>query len=240
VGDEPAGDRRGEQGVPVCHDSYRLDEVLGPGALEQEPACSGTQRVVDVLVLLERGQDDHSCLVRGAWIAGGRGDAGRSLEPVHAGHADVHQHDVEPQPLGLGDGLRPVGGVAHHGDARLAAEHEAQARADQVFVVGDQDPDRFGHGLSPVRGSQAVTCQPPAGAGPAWTSPPNSAARSHIPAIPRLIDQAAEARQAGLELRETVLVIFGSPQAGTPVMAAPRHLPAATPERDARQYPRRP
>ena len=35
-----------------------------------------------------------------------------------------------------------------------------------------------------------------------------------------VIDQAAEARQAGLELRETVLVIFGSPQAGTPVMAA--------------------
>ncbi len=35
-----------------------------------------------------------------------------------------------------------------------------------------------------------------------------------------VIDQAAEARQAGLTLRETTLVIFGSPKAGTPVMAA--------------------
>ena len=35
-----------------------------------------------------------------------------------------------------------------------------------------------------------------------------------------VIDQAAEARQVGLTLRETVLVIFGSPVAGTPVMAA--------------------
>jgi uncharacterized protein (DUF302 family) len=35
-----------------------------------------------------------------------------------------------------------------------------------------------------------------------------------------LIDQAAEARQVGLQLRETVLVIFGSPIQGTPVMAA--------------------
>lgn len=35
-----------------------------------------------------------------------------------------------------------------------------------------------------------------------------------------VIDQAAEARQAGLDLRDTVLVIFGSPAAGTPVMAA--------------------
>jgi uncharacterized protein (DUF302 family) len=35
-----------------------------------------------------------------------------------------------------------------------------------------------------------------------------------------VIDQAAEARLAGLKLRDTVLVIFGSPEAGTPVMAA--------------------
>ncbi|HZC52031.1 MAG TPA: DUF302 domain-containing protein [Mycobacterium sp.] len=35
-----------------------------------------------------------------------------------------------------------------------------------------------------------------------------------------VIDQAAEARQAGAELRDTTLVIFGSPAAGTPVMVA--------------------
>lgn len=35
-----------------------------------------------------------------------------------------------------------------------------------------------------------------------------------------VIDQSSEARQVGLELRDTVLVIFGSPAAGTPVMVA--------------------
>lgn len=35
-----------------------------------------------------------------------------------------------------------------------------------------------------------------------------------------VIDQSAEARRVGLELRETVLVLFGNPAAGTPVMAA--------------------
>ncbi len=35
-----------------------------------------------------------------------------------------------------------------------------------------------------------------------------------------VIDQAEQARQAGLDLRDTVLVIFGNPAAGTPVMAA--------------------
>ena len=35
-----------------------------------------------------------------------------------------------------------------------------------------------------------------------------------------MIDQSAEARQAGLSLRDTTLVIFGNPAAGTPVMVA--------------------
>jgi uncharacterized protein (DUF302 family) len=35
-----------------------------------------------------------------------------------------------------------------------------------------------------------------------------------------VIDQSAEARQVGLQLRDTTLVIFGSPAAGTPVMVA--------------------
>ena len=35
-----------------------------------------------------------------------------------------------------------------------------------------------------------------------------------------VIDQRAEAQQAGLDLRDTVLVMFGSPAAGTPVMDA--------------------
>ena len=45
-----------------------------------------------------------------------------------------------------------------------------------------------------------------------------------------VIDQAAEARQAGLALRETTLVMFGSPKAGTPVMvASPRTWPPTWP-----------
>lgn len=35
-----------------------------------------------------------------------------------------------------------------------------------------------------------------------------------------VIDQSAEAREVGLQLRDTTLVIFGSPALGTPVMEA--------------------
>jgi uncharacterized protein (DUF302 family) len=35
-----------------------------------------------------------------------------------------------------------------------------------------------------------------------------------------VVDHSAEARSHGLELRDTVVVIFGSPEAGTPVMVS--------------------
>jgi uncharacterized protein (DUF302 family) len=35
-----------------------------------------------------------------------------------------------------------------------------------------------------------------------------------------VIDQSAEARLVGLQLRETILIVFGSPAGGTPVMEA--------------------
>lgn len=35
-----------------------------------------------------------------------------------------------------------------------------------------------------------------------------------------VLDQAAEARRRGIDLRDTVLVLFGDPVAGTPIMAA--------------------
>jgi uncharacterized protein (DUF302 family) len=35
-----------------------------------------------------------------------------------------------------------------------------------------------------------------------------------------VIDQSAEARMVGLQLRETILVIFGNPAGGTPAMVA--------------------
>jgi uncharacterized protein (DUF302 family) len=35
-----------------------------------------------------------------------------------------------------------------------------------------------------------------------------------------VIDQQAEAQEVGLDLRETVIVLFGDPRSGTPVMAS--------------------
>ncbi len=41
-----------------------------------------------------------------------------------------------------------------------------------------------------------------------------------IPAMFALVDHSGEAEKAGLKMRPTKLLIFGSPKAGTPVMLA--------------------
>ena len=74
---------------PAAHDADRRDELLGRRVLEQEAARAGSQRGVDVLVEVERGQDQHARSAAGRECSRAGG-----LDAVHAGHADVHQHDV--------------------------------------------------------------------------------------------------------------------------------------------------
>jgi hypothetical protein len=59
----------------------------GESSFEDEAACPRPQRLVDVLVEIERRQDQDP---RGAV---GRQDASSRLKPVELGHADVHQDD---------------------------------------------------------------------------------------------------------------------------------------------------
>ena len=65
----------------------------------------------------------------------------RRLEPVHAGHAHVHDHDVRPAPLGERDRALTVGGLADHADVRRARQRQPQAFAHDLVVVDDQAGD---------------------------------------------------------------------------------------------------
>jgi hypothetical protein len=77
-------------------------------------SCRGTrwprpQRLEDVFVDLERGQDEH---------AGRRGEGGDSpggAQPVQAGHPDVHQDDVRRRRPGQVDRVLAAGSVGATG-----------------------------------------------------------------------------------------------------------------------------
>jgi hypothetical protein len=180
---QAAGDGRGEQRVAPADQPDRGDQVLGGDVLEQEPAGPGGQRRVDVLVQVERGEDDdpHRRL-RGQ-------DALGRLEPVHLGHPDIHQHDVGPVLQRRRDRLPAVRGLGHHRDAGRAQD-QPETASDQRLVVRDDHPRRCISGRA-VRahtgssGMMARTRQPPPGRGPASSSPPYRPSRSRSPISPR-------------------------------------------------------
>ena len=68
----------------------------------------------------------------------------RRLEPVHARHADVHDHDVGAPPLCERDGSLPVGRLADHTDVRSAAQRKPKSLAYDLVVVDDQAGDLLG------------------------------------------------------------------------------------------------
>src|SRR4029453_13195440 len=105
----------------VGHRAHGNGELLGRDVLEHEAAGAGAQCLVDVLVRVEGGQDQHADVPVGL----GQDPRGR-LEAVHIGHADVHEDHVgtvlagyldrlAPGP-GLGDDLDVVVNPQDHGE----------------------------------------------------------------------------------------------------------------------------
>jgi hypothetical protein len=84
----------------------------------------------------------------------GGDDPARRLDPVHVGHADVHQHDVGALALGQRDGLGAVAGLADDLHVLLGVEDHAEAAAHERLVVGDHHARA--HGLA-SKGRRACT-----------------------------------------------------------------------------------
>src|SRR5215467_4802417 len=80
--------RDGDGAVSGGGRAHRGDQIMPRRVLEQEPAGSGPERLVDVVVEVERGEHDHLGRGRSA------GDQPRRLETVHPRHPDVHEHHV--------------------------------------------------------------------------------------------------------------------------------------------------
>jgi hypothetical protein len=166
-GDEPAGDDGIDEGVARGQTAHRGHQLVRRGVLEQETAGPGTEGFVNVLVGVERGEDQHP-----GTGAEGQHFPGR-LQAVQHRHPDVEQRDRRPVPAYQLDGLRPVPGLGHHRDARLGVEDHPQAAADHPLIVGDDHGDRgavgavggqpgtvrLGHRLSPRSLRSRVTAK---------------------------------------------------------------------------------
>jgi hypothetical protein len=122
AGDQPPGDGRVDERVARGQAPNRADQLVGRRVLEQEPAGAGAQRLVDVLVGVEGGQDQHP----GAGAE--RHDLPRGLEAVHLGHPDVQQRDLRGVPAHQLDRL-PLARLGHHRDVGLGLQDHPEAAA---------------------------------------------------------------------------------------------------------------
>src|SRR5579872_7008583 len=92
AGDQAPGGGGREQGVAAGNRPDRVDQHVRARSLAEESAGPGAQRLENVLVDLEGGQDQD---LHPGQVLVGRDLAGRR-QAVELGHPDVHQHDVGP------------------------------------------------------------------------------------------------------------------------------------------------
>ena len=124
-----------------------MEKFVGACVFQEEAAGAGAECFVDVVVEVEGGQDQDA-----RRSVCGREPAGR-FDPVEVGHADVHQDDVGSERFCGVERGEAVTGLADDFEVGFGVEDDAEAGADELLVVGDQDPD---HGVFPS-GSRART-----------------------------------------------------------------------------------
>ena len=125
----------GANSVPVSGRPDGVDELVGLAVLQQEPARAGAQPGEHVVVAIERREDDDPRRPGAA-----RDDAPGRLDPVHARHLHVHEHDVWPGARDHLERLLAVGGLPDDLDVVLDREHQLETRAHEPLVVDEHDP----------------------------------------------------------------------------------------------------
>ena len=174
-GKQPAGDRGGDQRVAGEDGPDAVDELLGGGALEQEPVGPRIQGVVDtssrskVVSTRTRGRRGHETISRVA------------LDAVEPRHPDVHEDDVGSQRPGPVDGLarrRPPPPPPRCRPPRRAG------RAARCAPARRRRPAAPGSRRHRPRQRQHRAHPEPAVDRPGLESPPSSRARSRMLTIP--------------------------------------------------------
>ena len=143
--DDAPGHRRREQCVARRHRSDCRQQLLGRIVLQHEAAGPRRQGLDDVLVEVERREDDDPSPAVGSDDPPGR------LDAVELWHADVHQDHRRIEASRLLDRLEAIRGLRDDRDVRLLGQQHAEARPDQRLVVGHEHADA--HGPRPRAGS---------------------------------------------------------------------------------------
>ena len=135
-GEEGAGHFGAEVGVPPGDRADRQEEFLGDRPLEEVAFRAIPEGLPDQGVVGIHGEDQGS----GSSLPRPRRRPTAST-PFRWGMAMSMHEDVGQQPLDQRQGLLAVGRLADHLDVPRPLQEGADALADQVMIVGDDDAD---------------------------------------------------------------------------------------------------
>ena len=105
------------------------------GVLEQVARRAGEHGVEHRALVGRDGEHEHRAVRRGVE------HAARGLDARHAGHVDVHHDDVGLELRGLLDRLVAATRLGDDLEAVVLVQEPAQAGAEEVVVVDDEDAD---------------------------------------------------------------------------------------------------
>ncbi len=112
-------------------------------------------------------------------------DLARGFDAVEQRHGDVQHRYIGRMLLGQGHGFAAVRSFRYHLKSGLAFEQKAEAAADDLMIVGQQNADRAHAAPHPLRRGSMIEMVVPR---PGWAStekvPPRLAARSSMPSKP--------------------------------------------------------
>src|SRR5437879_996746 len=151
---------------------HRRHEVGRRFRFGHVPSGSGTQRLNGQLSLRVHADDQHAHL--GETLL----ELPQQGEEPGPGHADVQDQHVRAAPVELSQQIVSLGRLAHDPQRVVLGGELAEAGANQVMIVGDEDPDHAPRGI--VR----VKVVPAPGAPVTVTFPRNVVARSRMPSRP--------------------------------------------------------
>jgi hypothetical protein len=130
--DQPSGDGGGQERLTGRDHPDGPDQLGRVGVLYQKAGRARAEAVEDVLVQLERGQDDHVHAVQ----AGLCGDPAGRLDAVQARHPDVHQQHVGLLLDGQPHRRVAVRHRTHDADVVLRVQQRREPGPDQLLVIG--------------------------------------------------------------------------------------------------------
>src|SRR5207253_5453194 len=161
--EEAAGNRARQRGLTVRDAVEEGGDLLGRLGLQEIAGCTGANRLEEVLLRAGRGQDNDLA------IRGSLAQPRQRRQAVEAGHGEVEEDDIRPEPARLDDRLGAVGSAAHDVEP-VGTEERRERLAGQRVVVDDQDPGSHSWPLSagthlPTRGTCGKTAGPKTRAG---------------------------------------------------------------------------